>query len=70
MNARAAATPAIEKVPAPKSFAGRRLLFVLNEAYFLLTHRLELARAARQAGFEGMKGIAGGGLLNLGQQRF
>lgn len=32
--------------------AGRRLLFVVNETYFFYSHRLALARAAREAGFE------------------
>lgn len=31
---------------------GRRLLFVVNEAYFFVSHRLAVARAARRAGFE------------------
>jgi glycosyltransferase involved in cell wall biosynthesis len=30
----------------------RRILFVLNEAYFFLSHRLALARAVQAAGFE------------------
>ena len=29
-----------------------RLLFVVNEAYFFVSHRLPIARAAREAGFE------------------
>ncbi len=33
-------------------FAGRRLLIVINEAYFLLSHRLALARRAQREGFE------------------
>lgn len=35
-----------------KKNAGRVLLFVLNEAYFLLSHRSAVANAARKAGFE------------------
>lgn len=30
----------------------RKLVFVINEAYFFLTHRLAVARAAERAGFE------------------
>lgn len=33
------------------AFAGRTLLFVVNEAYFILSHRLAVARAAQRAGF-------------------
>lgn len=31
---------------------GHRLLFVVNESYFFYSHRLPVARAAREAGFE------------------
>jgi len=34
------------------SSAGRRLLFVVNEAHFFLSHRLPVARAAQAAGFD------------------
>ncbi len=33
-------------------FAGRKLLIVINEAYFLVSHRMAAARLARQQGFE------------------
>lgn len=36
----------------PGTFAGRRLLLVVNEGFFLLSHRREVMRAARTAGFE------------------
>lgn len=33
-------------------YRGERLLYVVNEAYFFQTHRLHVARAAQQAGFD------------------
>lgn len=36
----------------PANTQPKRLLFVVNEAYFFMTHRLALARAAKAAGFE------------------
>lgn len=38
--------------PQAGAFAGRRLLFVVNEGFFLLSHRREVMRSARAAGFE------------------
>ena len=35
-----------------KPMAGRRLLFIVNESHFFLSHRLPVARAAQEAGFE------------------
>lgn len=37
---------------AARPLRGRRLLFVINEAYFLLSHRLATAEAARDAGLD------------------
>jgi glycosyltransferase involved in cell wall biosynthesis len=39
-------------VSAAPATAGRRLLFVVNESHFFLSHRLPVARAAQEAGFE------------------
>ena len=38
--------------PAPAGLASKKLLFVINEAYFLVSHRLTVARMARDAGFD------------------
>jgi glycosyltransferase involved in cell wall biosynthesis len=36
----------------PRDTSGKRLLFIVNEGYFFLSHRLPVARAARAAGME------------------
>lgn len=38
--------------PATTIARGKRLLFVINEAFFLLSHRRAVVRAAQEAGFE------------------
>src|SRR5213595_1471325 len=37
---------------APTRTAARRLVYVVTEDWYFLSHRLPMARAARQAGFE------------------
>ena len=39
-------------MPQPRSASPRRLLYVANEDYAFLMHRLPMARAAREAGYE------------------
>ena len=39
-------------MPSPRSASPRRLLYVANEDYAFLMHRLPMARAARDAGYE------------------
>lgn len=42
----------VSLMPPPRSASPRRLLYVANEDYAFLMHRLPMARAAREAGYE------------------
>src|SRR5690606_30858251 len=44
--------PAARAMSAAPAVARRRLLFVVNESHFFLSHRLPVAQAAQHAGFE------------------
>src|SRR5690606_29703938 len=44
--------PPSRAVSGPGAMAGRRLLYVVNESHFFLSHRLPVAQAAQAAGFE------------------
>ena len=46
------AAPIAPPAPAPERSPGPRLLYVVSEDWYFLSHRLPMARAAREAGFE------------------
>ena len=47
--------------PLPNDFTGRKLVFVITEDWFFVSHFLPMAGAARELGFEVRGGLPGCG---------